>query len=290
MSKPDLAARRENILGEGVCWDPRRARLFWVDIVGGRVEWLQPDSGQAGGWTLDLKPSAIAPMADGRLLLGTNLGLVAFDPDTGAAEHVLELEPDRPANRSNDGGTDRQGRFWLGTMSDGGAETSGALYRVDRDWTVTRMADGLGIPNTIQVSPDGGTLYVADSFEHVIWGYDLNPSTGALGYRHLFAETKGQAATPDGSAVDTEGCLWNAQWGGSRLVRYTPEGLIDRVVDLPVSQPTKCAFGGPDLDRLYVTSARDGLSEEQLAQEPLAGSLFVLDPGVRGLPQVPFGA
>lgn len=289
MSEPSVAARRENILGEGVCWEPRRSRVYWVDIVGRRLEWLDPRTGDGGGWTLDVKPTAIATLADGGLLLGTNKGLVVFDPGTGDAEHLLELEPDRPGNRTNDGGVDRQGRFWLGTMADGGEEKSGALYRVDPDWTVTRMVDGLGIPNTVQVSPDGRTLYLADSREKVIWGYDLNPSTGALGYRHLFADTKGQDATPDGSAVDVEGCLWNAQWGGSRVVRYTPEGLIDLVIELPVSQPTRCAFGGSELDVLYITSARDGLSDEQLAAEPLAGSLFRVDPGVRGLPQVPFG-
>ena len=289
MSEAALAARRENILGEGVCWEPRSARVYWVDIEGRRLEWLHPASGASGGWTLDLKPTAIAPFADGRLLLGTSLGLVAFDPATGGAEHILELEPDRPANRTNDGGTDRQGRFWLGTMMDGAAERTGALYRIDPDWTVTRMLDGLGIPNTVQVSPEGRTLYLADSRDQVIWAYDLDPATGALGYRSVFADTKGRPPTPDGSAVDVEGCLWNAQWGGAQVVRYTPDGLVDRVIDLPVSQPTKCAFGGPDLLTLYITSAREGLSDEQLAAEPLAGSLFSYDPGVRGLPQVPFG-
>lgn len=289
MSTVEVAARRENVLGEGVCWDPRRGRVYWVDIKSRRLEWLDPRDGEAGAWALDLQPSAIAPMADGRLVLGTDGGVVLFDPETGDAEVRIVLEPDRPRNRANDGGTDRQGRFWLGTMNDGAPEKTGAVYRVDADWTATRLVDGLGIPNTLQVSPDGRTLYLADSHEHVIWAHDLDPATGALGYRHVFADTKGEQASPDGSAVDAEGCLWNAQWGGARIVRYTPEGLIDRVVDMPVSQPTKCAFGGPGLTTLYVTSAREGLSDDQLAQEPLAGSLFTLDPGVPGLAQVPFG-
>ena len=289
MSKVEVAARRRNVLGEGVCWEPRRERLYWVDILSRRLEWLNPQSGESGAWTLDVKPSVIAPLADGGLILGTSKGVIIFDPTTGDVEHLFELEPDRPNNRTNDGGVDRQGRFWLGTMADGGPENSGAVYRIDRDWTATRVIDGLGIPNTLQISPDGRTLYVADSRAKVIWAYDLDPKTGALGYRHVFADTKGQEPTPDGSAVDVEGCLWNAQWGGSRIVRYTPDGEIDRIVETPVSQPTKCAFGGPGLATLYVTSAREGLSEAQLEAEPLAGSLFRFDPGVRGLAAVPFG-
>lgn len=287
MSTVEVAARREHILGEGVCWEPRRERVYWVDIKGRRLEWLHPASGEAAGWTLDLQPSAIATFADGRLLLGTDKGLVVFDPADGAADHRLELEPDRPDNRTNDGGVDLQGRFWIGTMNDHRPEPTGALYRVDADWTATRMVDKLGIPNTTAVSPDGRTLYLADSRARVIWGYDLNPDTGALGYRHVFAKTEGDVV-PDGSAVDVEGCLWNAQWGGSRLVRYTADGEIDRVIDLPVSQPTKCAFGGPGLRTLFITSAREGLSGEALAAQPLAGSLFRCEPGVAGLPHTPF--
>lgn len=289
MSAVEVAARRENILGEAVCWEPRRARVYWADIKAGRLEWLEPTSGAAGGWTLDVRPSAIATFRDGRLLLGTDAGVVVFDPEAGEAEHKLVLEADRPQNRSNDGGTDRQGRFWLGTMDDTGAQLSGAVYRIDPDWTVTRAIDGLGIPNTLQVSPDGRTLYLADSHANLIWAYDLDPATGALGYRRMFAETIGTPASPDGSAVDADGFVWNAQWGGARIVRYSPDGVIDRVVETPVSRPTKCAFGGPDLDVLYITSARDGLSAAELEAEPLAGSLFRFDPGVRGLAHTPFG-
>lgn len=289
MTAVQLAARRENILGEGVCWEPRRGRVYWVDIKAGRLEWIEPASGAEGAWTLNVRPSAIATFPDGRLLLGADAGVVVFDPETGAAEHKLVLEDDRPENRSNDGGVDRQGRFWLGTMDDGGSRMTGAVYRINPDWSVTRMIDGLGIPNTLQVSPDGRTLYLADSHAHRIWAYDLDPETGALGYRRIFADTTGTPASPDGSAVDVDGFVWNAQWGASRVVRYSPDGEIDRVIDMPVSQPTKCAFGGSDLEVLYITSARDGLSEAALESEPLAGSLFRFDPGVRGLAHTPFG-
>jgi L-arabinonolactonase len=129
-------------------------------------------------------------------------------------------------------------------MDDGGPRMSGAVYRIDPDWSVTRMIDGLGIPNTLQVSPDGRTLYLADSHAHLIWAYDLDPATGALGYRRVLADTKGSPASPDGSAVDAEGFIWNAQWGAARVVRYSPDGEIDRVIDMPVSQPTNAPSPG----------------------------------------------
>lgn len=289
MSPVEVAARRENLLGEGPCWEPRSGRLYWADIKSQRLEWLNPADGAAGAWDFDVMPSAIAPRADGSLLVATSRGVGVVDPLTGALELRLHPEAEREGNRSNDGGVDMQGRFWFGTMDDATAQLSGAVYRLDADWTVTRMLDGLGIPNTLAVSPDGRTLYIADSFHQTLYAHGLDPRTGALGYRWVFAETRGTPATPDGSAVDADGYVWNAQWGGSRVVRYSPQGEIDRVVDLPVSQPTKCAFGGPDLDVLFITSARAGLSDEQLEREPLAGSVFRMDPGVRGLALPPFG-
>jgi len=288
LSPLDLVARRANVLGEGPCWDARSGRLYWVDIKSRRLEWLSPAGGE-GAWALPFQASVVVPRADGTLLLGTDRGIAVFDPATGAAEPRLELEPDRPWNRGNDGGVDLQGRFWFGTMDDEGARLTGAVYRLDADWTLTRVLDDLGIPNTLSVSPDGRTLYLADSFHQTLYGYSLDPRTGALGYRFVVADTREGTGTPDGSAVDAEGFIWNAQWGASRIVRYSPDGEIDRIVDTPVSQPTKCAFGGADLDVLYVTSARGGLSDEQLEREPLAGSVFSFRPGVRGLALPPFG-
>lgn len=281
-------ARRRNILGEGPCWDAARGRLYWLDIHGRLLEWLSPSDGRIGLWTLDRRASALAPRRDGTLLLATEHGLSVFDPDTGRLDPREHPEPHLPANRSNDGHTDLQGRFWIGTMDDAEARACGSVYRVDADWTITRMIEGLAIPNTITVSPDGRTLYVAESKAGEIWAYDLDPDSGALGARRLFASTAGQGCSPDGSAVDVEGCLWNAQWGGWRLVRYRPDGTIDRIVPMPVEQPTSCCFGGRDLDTLYITSARVGLSDEALAAQPLAGSLFAFSPGVRGLPQALF--
>jgi L-arabinonolactonase len=283
------AAPRRNILGEGPCWDSRAGRLYWVDIHGRLLEWLDPASGETGLWALDRRASAIALRQDGSLLLATEHGFALFDPKAGALEARHNPEPHLPDNRSNDGHTDARGRFWLGTMDDRESAPVGSVYRLDPDWTCTRMITGLSIPNTLVCSPDGKILYVAESKGGLIWAYDFDLDAGTLGERRRFADTNADNCSPDGSAMDAEGCLWNAQWGGWRLVRYRPDGTVDRIIPMPVEQPTSCAFGGENLDTLFITSARDGLSEAALANQPLAGSLFSLDPGVRGAPQALFG-
>lgn len=283
MSQTQCAARRENILGEGPRWDAARGRLYWLDIKGKRLEWIEPDGVGDGAVDLPVRASALAPRGDGSLLLATEAGFGVLDLDGGAFDLRLPVEPERPANRSNDGGVDLQGRFWTGTMDDAEEHRSGALYRLDADWSCERVLDGLAIPNTVAVSPDGGTFYLGDSKDQTIYAWDLDPS-GVLGRQRVFADTKGTEASPDGSAVDAEGGVWNAQWGGWRVVRYRPDGTTDRVIPLPVEQPTSCAFGGKDLRTLYVTSARVGLSPEALAKQPLAGSLFAIRTEVAGLP------
>ena len=277
------AARRRNILGEGPCWDGRAGRLYWLDIKGRRLEWLSPATGAASGWDLDRQVSALAMRAPGGLVVATEDGFATFDPDTGVLELRCPIEPERIGNRTNDGGLDRQGRWWVGTMDDAVQRRTGAVYRLDPDWTCRRMLDGYGIPNTFACTEDGRSLLIADSMDQLLRRYPLDVATGALGEPAPFAHTQGQDATPDGGAMDAEGFLWNAQWGGWRLVRYAPDGSVDRVVEMPVEQPSSCAFGGEGLRTLFVTSAREGLSEADLEDQPLAGSLFAVDVGVAGL-------
>ncbi len=275
-------ARCDNILGEGPRWDARRGRLYWLDIKGKRLHWLEPSGGGQAVLDLPARASALAPRGDGSLVMATDQGVAVLDPDSGRFDLRLELEPERPGNRTNDGGIDMAGRFWISTMDDAEAVDSGALYRLDADWSCHPVRDGMGIPNTICVSPAGDTLYVGDSKEQTIYAWDLD-ATGVLSGQREFADTRGTDASPDGSAVDAEGGLWNAQWGGWRVVRYLPDGTVGEIIPLPVEQPTSCAFGGKDLDTLYITSARVGLSEEALAEQPLAGSLFAIRTGVKGL-------
>ncbi len=288
MFEPVCVAERRNLLGEGPCWDAGSGRLYWLDIKGRRLEWLDPVSGDIGGHDLDLQPSACAPRRAGTLLLATDAGFAVCDPATGPCEIRRELEPHPPHNRTNDGTFRPMGRFWVGTMDDREQACSGSVYRLDADWVATGVLTDIAIPNTLVCSPSGDTLYVADSKAGRIWAYDLDLERGALGARRLFADTREDGCAPDGSAVDCEGRLWNAQWGGWRVVCYRPDGGVEHIVPMPVEQPTSCAFGGPDLDTLYITSARIGLDSESLAEQPLAGGLFAFRPGVRGAPHPPF--
>jgi L-arabinonolactonase len=284
-----LAVRCDFTLGEGPVWDAAAGRLYWLDIKGGRLAWIRPSDGAFGEVAVAGQVSAVAPRAGGPGLLAVRQGGVGIlDPDTGAFEQRFDPEPGRPANRANDGAVDPAGRFWFGTMDDSETAATGAVYRLDADWICTRVLDGLGIPNTLVCSPAGDVLYVADSAAGVIDQLDIDPATGAPGARRPFVSLAGQGCAPDGSAVDQNGFLWNAQWGGARVVRYAPDGTIDRIVAVPVDQPTSCAFGGENLSTLYITTARAGLSDEALARQPLAGSLLSIDPGVRGLSLPPF--
>ncbi|HYC05022.1 MAG TPA: SMP-30/gluconolactonase/LRE family protein [Azospirillaceae bacterium] len=286
MSLPSCVAATRCLLGEGPLWDPEAGRLYWFDIKGSRLHWLAPDREEVGTLELQARCSAAA-LTEGGLIVASDRGIGLLDPGRRKLDIRLELEPDLPGNRSNDGKADPWGNFWVGTMDDAEAQASGALYRVTPDWTAERVLEGLRIPNTLAWSPDGATMIFADSGEATLYAFDLAPASGRLSNRRVFAV--GDGGTPDGSAMDEEGFLWNAQWGGARVVRYAPDGSIDRVVPLPVDNPTSCAFGGDDLGTLYVTSARVGLSERELARQPLAGGVFAFQPGVRGLPVGRFG-
>lgn len=278
MSEPRLAAQPFDRLGEGPCWSAREGRLYWFDIKGKRLSWLSPQDGATGAFDLGVRASAAAPWGPKGLLIATEVGLAFFDTASGVLEmrQPMTLEA---GFRTNDGRIDVRGRFWWSTMDDNGGERPGVIYRTDPDGFTAAMLEGIHIANSICVSPDGRTLYLADSKRQVIWACDADDPRS----RRVFAHTEGQAASPDGSTVDEEGYLWNAQWGGWRVVRYAPDGSIDRVVELPVEQPTSCEFGGPDLGTLFVTSAWDDLSDGARADQPLAGCVFAFEPGVRGL-------
>jgi sugar lactone lactonase YvrE len=272
-----------DILGEGPVWDSRSGRLFWFDIKGKKLHWYAPESGRNGTFDLPVRCSAAAPRARGGLIVACENGLAEFDPGSGRLEMINPM-PLGEGFRSNDGKIDVAGRFWWSSMDDNGGARPGDLYCTGGDGFTEKVLEGIHIPNTISCSPEGDRLYVADSKLATIFLHDMDPQTGALSNKRVFADTKAADGAPDGSAVDVEGYLWNAQWGAWRIVRYAPDGTIDRIVETPIEQPSSCAFGGPDLATLYVTSAREDLSDEALARQPQAGGLFAFDPGVRGLP------
>ncbi|WP_374472573.1 SMP-30/gluconolactonase/LRE family protein [Phenylobacterium sp.] len=265
-------------LGEGPIWATAEQRLYWFDIKGRRLSWYEPSTDARGTFELPLRASAAAPRASGGLLMATEKGLAFCDPGQGTLELVQPFDFGE-GFRTNDGKIDPQGRFWWSTMDDDGGKRPGAVYRTGPDMRTVKVLTGIHIPNTISVSGDGKLLYMADSKLQTLFTHQVSD----LSKVREFAHTRGETGSPDGSAIDAEGYLWNAQWGAWRIVRYDPFGRINRIVEVPVEQPTSCAFGGPDLTTLYITSAWDELSPQARERQPLAGGLFAFEPGVRGL-------
>ncbi|MBI1777631.1 MAG: SMP-30/gluconolactonase/LRE family protein [Proteobacteria bacterium] len=281
--EPLLAQR--DVLGEGPVWCPIEQALYWVDIRKPAVYRYRPEGVRLTAWPMPSEVGSLALRQDGGILVALADRLAFFEPSTGSLETVANLPP---GLRCNDGKCDRGGRFWVGTMHDDERLPVGALYRLDGDRTLRVVAAGLTIPNALAWSPDDRVMYHADSFQQTIYAYAFDAASGSLGQRRIFAKLPQMGVGPDGATVDAEGFLWNAEYGGGRLVRYAPDGRIERTVKLPVSQPTSCAFGGKDLDVLYVTSSRQRMRAEQVAKEPMAGGLFALDVGVKGLPEPRF--
>jgi L-arabinonolactonase len=273
-----------DILGEGPVWDVQEQAFYWLDIRGCLVRRYDWSSGRTQSWTLPEMVGSLAIRERGGLLLAMRSSIAFFDPATGALERVAAPEAGRENMRFNDGKCDRQGRFWSGTMNDLVREPSGTLYRLDPQRGCVAQFNGLRTPNSLAWSPDGRIMYFADSRSQVIHAYPYEPATGELGAPRVF-HTVEPPAIPDGATVDAEGFVWSALYGGSRVVRIAPDGRVDRTIELPVEQPTSCQFAGPDLDVLFITTARQRLTQEQLAQQPLAGALLAADVGVRGLPE-----
>ena len=260
--------------------------LWWVDSRWPAVKRLDPATGAVMMLVLPEIVGSIALRQAGGLLAATKSGIHLLDPSSGALEAKVDPEKHLPDNRFNDGRCDRAGRLWAGTMSDVNRDPVGSLYRVDADFQCTKLRNAIIIPNSLAFSPDGRAMYFADTNRHTLWAFDYDPASGAATRERVFADTgKGR---PDGSCVDADACLWNADYGASRLVRYTPAGKVDRTVALPVTNPTCCCFGGEDLGTLYVTTATQRLAPEALAKQPLAGSLLALRPGVKGLAESRF--
>ncbi len=284
-------------LGEGPTWSAAEGCLIWTDVPAYRVHRWFPASGRHDVFATPEMVISLALRASGGLIAATTSGVELWDPDTGLRLRLAAPEADLAGNRSNDGKCDRRGRFWLGTMGnnlnpDGTGKDlpgrTGHLYRIDADGTATRMDGPFGICNTLAWSPDDRTMYFGDSLAG-IYAYDFDLDRGRISGRRPFAMTDDPAlGVPDGSTIDAEGYLWNCRWGGGCVLRWAPDGTLDRRIDLPCAEVTSAAFGGPDLDVLYVTTARHGLDAAALAEQPQAGGLFAIDAGVRGIPEVPF--
>jgi sugar lactone lactonase YvrE len=270
-------------LGEGALWDPDCARLYWVDITGRRIHAKDWSGGEVVTLATPETVGSVALRAGGGLIAALRRSVAFCDVDRGTIEVVRTIDGEPPGNRLNDGAVDPYGRFWVGSMDLEETAPTGSFYRVDGDLTVSRAFGGVICSNGPAWSPDGRTLYHVDSTRRLIRAYDLDPA-GAVGAGRVFVSDEAHDWYPDGVTVDAEGFVWNCKWAGGRIVRYAPDGTVDRVVLVPVPKPTRCAFVGPDLATLAVTSARIGLDATTLAGSPLSGQVLLLDPDARGLP------
>lgn len=287
MARVECVVDAKNRLGEVPVWDVAEQALYWVDIEGRLLQRLAPATGRVDRWQMPERIACFALRERGGLIVAFASGIAFYDLETGAIDWIARPDP-IPTNRFNEGKCDRRGRFWAGTMDDRLKDHTASLFRVDPDLTVTRMLDGIGISNSIVWSLDDTEFYFADTLDGAIDRFDFDPDSGAISNRRRIVDLRGTGIGPDGSTIDAEGYLWNAQWDGWRLARYAPDGRLDRVVELPVQKPTSCMFGGPDLRTLYVTSAIWDLTPAQLRDQPQAGGLFALDVGIGGVPEPRF--
>jgi L-arabinonolactonase len=276
-----------NTVGECILWDSHRAALWWTDIEGRRLyrhDWTR--------WTMQIfdTPERVGSFGfvagSEQLIAAFAGGIAVYDAHSKSVDWLARPDSMVPGVRFNDGRVDRRGRFWSGTMVEGDRTTnsSGCLYSVDRTGEARCHLRGIKISNGLCFSPDGTRMYFADSPTRIIHVYEFLEPEGNLGTPRIFARTP-EGASPDGAAVDVDGCVWSAHWGAGRIVRYTPDGRIDRTIAVPTSQPSCVCFGGPDLDVLCVTTAREGMDDALLQSEPHAGDVFLYRAGVQGLPE-----
>lgn len=279
-------------LGECPIWDDRRNRLFWIDSLEQKV-WSAEACGADAIYSR--APDIIGSIGlceDGRLIAGLGKGFAFLDFRPGAdalVEWIGDPDPAQADTRLNDGKVDRQGRFWCGSMNRDFADANAALYRLDPDLSWHRMDDGFTVSNGIVISLDGRTLYFSDSRVDRSYCYNLDPSSGALSQRREYLDTSAYAGRVDGATIDTQGNYWAALFDGAAIGCFSPEGEMVRHVPMPIRCATMCAFGGADMDVLYVTSATFSMTGQDLADEPSAGALFAIHGlGACGVPEPRF--
>jgi L-arabinonolactonase len=282
--------RSRDRVGESPIWDVRQGALYWVDAANSLLQRYIPDQDRYDRWKTPLPVAAVAPNVEGGVILILRDGFYAFDFDNGRFTPLQRPEEGNRRVRFNDGKIDRQGRFIAGTAVEAGVEEPlGVLYRLNSDLSFDVLETEIVIANGPCFSPDGGTFYFADSARYQIFAYDYDCSSGALSNKRVFVDTRPYGSIPDGATVDSEGYVWVALVEKGRLTRFDAHGQFDAFVELPVRYPTSVAFGGVNLDTLYVTSISRSLSGRFIATDPDAGAVFSVDRlGVRGIAEQPF--
>jgi sugar lactone lactonase YvrE len=279
----ELVYDAKAILGEGPVWDQDRQELMWVDIERGELHFFSPLVGTDRKIALGSRLGMAVPTNDGKILVALENGLAMLGA-AGKQEIFADPEADKPNNRFNDGKCAPDGRLWVGSMDMEAKENAGSLYRLDADLTLTRCLTKVTVSNGLAWAPDGRTMYYIDSPTFKVEAFDYDPENGQISGRRSVIEVPEDHGAPDGMCIDIEGMLWIAHWDGGNVTRWDPfSGQNREMIQVPATRTTSCAFGGPNLDILYITSARFGLDDARLAKFPASGGLFACQPGPRGM-------
>jgi len=279
------------LLGESPVWSPEDNAVYWIDILGKKLHRTSLNNPETRTWDLPGYPGMIALRRKGGLVIALQDGIYGFNPQTAELDLLVALEADILENRPNDGKCDEAGRLWLGTMNTVDASrATGNFYRIDPDLTVTMIKSACRIPNGLAWTPENTVMYHTDTRGGVVWSYVFDPISGDCSEeREFFRFNRTKTGGVDGAAMDEEGGYWAALYGGRKLIRILPDGEPGTEIQLPISQPTMPAFGGPDMRTLFITSARQKLDYETLLSEPLAGGLLAVTVGFQGHQVYPFG-
>lgn len=273
------------LCAESPVWVPEEAALYWTDIPGKTLNRFDPSSGDNKVWPMPEEVGCFALREGGGLIAAMRSGFAFIDLETGEIEFIADPEADKLENRFNDGRCDRMGRFWAGTMHEPRTRRDGALYALDPDRSWRRIAGDVLVANGLAWSPDSRTMYWSDSRRQIVYAFDFDADSGTVGNQREFLRLTDAQGRPDGATVDADGCYWSACFMGGKVIRFTPDGRQDRVVELPVRDITMCAFGGTDLRTMYITTSREALTPEEAAAQPRAGGIFAVELDVQGLPE-----
>ena len=287
---PELVVEKRALVGEGSLWDPNSKIVYWVDILSHELYLYDPATGQNRTIPTCQAIGTVVSRKSGGVAVALHNGFASLDLDTEKITPIADPERQIPANRFNDGKCDPAGRFWAGTMEFNGAPDQGALYCLDVDHSVSKKVEPVSISNGIVWAADSSTMYYIDTVPNTVRAYDYDIDTGNVSNERVAIEHQGGEGHFDGMSIDEEGMVWIALFDGWGVQRYNPaNGELLRHIRLPVQQTTSCAFGGENLDELYITSAAIGLDDSTLRDQPMAGALIKIDPGVRGVPAFSYG-
>ncbi len=279
-----------NVIGEGPLWHSQEGALYWVNFIEQyQVHRFSPGTRKSEAFETGIPVMALGIRKAGGFVAATSKGIATWDTQRKTFEPLCDPLAGRAGFRFNDAAMDSRGRFWVGTVNDNNPKgPDGELFCVQGDGSSQVMDGNVTVANGIGWSPDRKIMYFTDSFRYAIYAYDYSEEAGTIKNRRTFVETSPDAGIPDGMTVDSEGFVWSAFWGGWKVVRYNPEGKVDREYRLPVPNPTSCAFGGKQLDELYITSATLGMKPEEKEKSPQSGDLFRLKVGIPGIDEPRF--